>query len=236
MRRLERPLLVILLISATAQTAYAGMPMVRLSDVARMRLDVISFFLVGLLLSAAAIHWLWNQLRTDFPRLPEIHYGKALGVVILWGLLFIVVLTMISGVRELMTPGAWEPDGETYRLRNKVAVVDKDVKHDVDLVAERDRQLRLLGHELQNHANKNDGLFPTTGQLQEFPPQRLLLPGPSQLRYVYVAGRTASDGAVPLAYEPNVFGGYCRVLLADGGLVSMAFDDLQTRLQARTLP
>jgi len=27
------------------------------------------------------------------------------------------VLTMISGARELMTPGAWEKDGAIYRLK-----------------------------------------------------------------------------------------------------------------------
>lgn len=39
-----------------------------------------------------------------------------MGLVVLWGLLFIVVLAMISGARELMTPGAWEKQGATYRL------------------------------------------------------------------------------------------------------------------------
>jgi hypothetical protein len=30
--------------------------------------------------------------------------------------LFLLVLTMISGARELMTPGAWEKKGFTYQL------------------------------------------------------------------------------------------------------------------------
>ncbi len=38
-------------------------------------------------------------------------------MVVLWGLLFTVVLAMISGARELMTPGAWEKQGATYRLK-----------------------------------------------------------------------------------------------------------------------
>ena len=33
------------------------------------------------------------------------------------GLLFYVVLTMISGARELLTPGVWEKQGTGYRLR-----------------------------------------------------------------------------------------------------------------------
>src|SRR5205823_8784240 len=96
--------------------ALAGMPSITLSDVARMRVQTISFFLMTLLLSAAAIQFLWNRLLRDFTSLPRLTYGKAVGVVVLWGLLFILVLTMISGVRELMTPGAWEKQGATYRL------------------------------------------------------------------------------------------------------------------------
>ena len=30
-----------------------------------------------------------------------------------------VVLAMISGARELMTPGAWEKHGATYRLKEE---------------------------------------------------------------------------------------------------------------------
>jgi hypothetical protein len=38
--------------------------------------------------------------------------------VTLWGLLFLLILTMISGARELMTPGAWEKHGSTYELKD----------------------------------------------------------------------------------------------------------------------
>src|SRR5947209_3792732 len=96
--------------------ALAGMPAVTFSDAARLRLQTISFFLAALLLSAWLIKLLWNYLRRDFAFLPRLTYGKAVGVVALWGLLFVLVLTMISGARELMTPGAWEKAGLTYRL------------------------------------------------------------------------------------------------------------------------
>src|SRR5436305_12587438 len=95
---------------------YAGMPTVRLNDVARLRFETISFFAVCLLLSALVIRFLWNRLARDFTVLPRLSYLSALGVVVLWGLLFTLVLTMISGARELMTPGAWEKQGFTYRL------------------------------------------------------------------------------------------------------------------------
>jgi hypothetical protein len=104
-------------VALCAEAAYAGMPApFVLRDVARLRVEVISFFLVVLLLSARVIQAIWNGLRKDFARLPRLGYRRALGIVVLWGLLFVVVLAMISGARELMTPGAWKRDGATYRL------------------------------------------------------------------------------------------------------------------------
>ncbi len=76
----------------------------------------MSFFLFLLLLSAAIIQQIWNYLRGSFKRLPRLSYFKAVSLVALWGLLFIIVLAMISGGRELMTPGAWERNGVSYRL------------------------------------------------------------------------------------------------------------------------
>src|SRR5262245_30276811 len=102
-------------IAATPPVA-AGMPSVTLTDAASMRLQLISFFLTVFLVAALVIRGIWNALRSDFPRLPRLSYPKALGLVGLWGLLFLLVLTMISGARELMTPGAWKNDGLTYTL------------------------------------------------------------------------------------------------------------------------
>lgn len=105
-------------VALLSQPAFAGMPApYTLSDLARLRIEAISFFLVILLTSAGLIRWLWNGLRRGAGRVPHLSYGKALGLVVLWGLLFSVVLAMISGARELMTPGAWERQGATYKLK-----------------------------------------------------------------------------------------------------------------------
>ena len=93
--------------------------MVTLSDVARARLSTISFFLVVLLALAFVIKLLWNYLARDFRRLPRMTYPKAVAAVLLWGLVFLIVLTMISGARELLTPGAWEKQGATYKLKEE---------------------------------------------------------------------------------------------------------------------
>ena len=98
--------------------AWAGMPspIGVLREVARLRIENLSFFLMGFFASAFGVQKLWNVLQTDWPKLPRLTYGKALALVTLWGLLFILILTMISGARELMTPGAWKTEGVTYRL------------------------------------------------------------------------------------------------------------------------
>ena len=98
--------------------AHAGMPWMTLTDVAGARFDAISFFIVLLLVVSVLVRLLWNQLGKDFPKLLRITYLRALAGVTLWGLLFLLVLTMISGARELMTPGAWEKHGSTYELKD----------------------------------------------------------------------------------------------------------------------
>jgi hypothetical protein len=83
---------------------------------AAMRYQAISLFLLVLLLSVVVVRWQWNRLATDFPRLPRISYVKSSAVVILWGLLFLFVLTMMTGTRELMQPGIWRHDGLLYEV------------------------------------------------------------------------------------------------------------------------
>jgi hypothetical protein len=108
-----------------AATSEAGMAAPTLEDIpryltlsklAKLRLDAISFFLAGLLASGWMIQLIWNSLAKDFFKLPRISYVRSLALVALWGLLFLLVLTMISGARELMTPGAWRKNGLTYEL------------------------------------------------------------------------------------------------------------------------
>ena len=87
----------------------AGMPnplptnwkerILELNDSALHRLQAISFFLFVILLSSAVVRLLWNRLQRDFPALPHLTMGSALACVLLWGLLFVVVLAMISALR-----------------------------------------------------------------------------------------------------------------------------------------
>ncbi|WP_428308059.1 hypothetical protein [Lacipirellula sp.] len=117
--------LVWLLIMAPGSVAQAGMPaplplevprVLQLSTPALERFQAISFFLFVFAACAAVVMLLWNYVQRDFPRLPRLSFGRAAAGVFLWGLLFVIVLTMISGARELMTPRAWEQRGYTYQL------------------------------------------------------------------------------------------------------------------------
>jgi len=114
-----------LLVAIQASTAQAGMPsplpievprVFQLSTPALERFQTISFFLLVFALCSAIVMFLWNYLQRDFPRLPRLTFGRAAAGVFLWGLLFVIVLTMISGARELMTPRAWEQRGYTYQI------------------------------------------------------------------------------------------------------------------------
>ena len=113
-------------LTITPQILVAGMPAPLPDDVATIlrpreepvqRMQVISFFLLALFLSALVVMWLWNGLRSEFPNLPKLSYWKAVVVTVAWGILFSIVLVMISGARELMTPGAWQKNGATYELK-----------------------------------------------------------------------------------------------------------------------
>ncbi len=111
--------IVLAVVALLPRVALAGMPSVQLTKIARLRFETLSFFLMILLASAGLIQLTWNHaMRPTIPRLPRLGYWRALGLVFLWGLLFGIVLTMISGARELMTPGAWEQNGATYRLKD----------------------------------------------------------------------------------------------------------------------
>ncbi len=127
-RKLMVAYVVIALSVVAPLIATAGMPSVLPSDLqvrweqsaeSRMRLEAISFFLIGLVVAVLTVKVLWNALASNFSRLPKIDFLRAAAIVALWGLIFTLVLTMISGARELMTPGAWKQNGFTYELRRE---------------------------------------------------------------------------------------------------------------------
>jgi len=215
--------------------ALAGMPTVLLTDMARMRIQTISFFLLGLLLSSKLIQWIWNSLGKDFTLLPRLSYFKALGVVTMWGLLFVLVLTMISGARELMTPGAWEKKGSTYRL----AEPPKEGAPSTDDSTENARYTKLEGlrRALWEYADTHHGQFPKDRDTPDIPAEKWRLPDVSGLRYVYGGGleagqKPAGAPSMPLAYEPEYYDSGRLVLFTDGHIGRLQKGELDRTLRA----
>lgn len=196
-------------------SAIAGMPSVTLTDVARLRLEAISFFLLGFLICAFCIQRLWNWLAKDFTVLPALSYPKALGLVGLWGLLFVLVLTMISGARELMTPGAWEKTGATYQLA-KTAV--SSTSGDDEQLGLRRRRLENLRDALWDYAKVHDGKFPTSISDSRFEAELWLIPNAFGQQYVYLAGVKNSSDDKLVAFEPELAPGD-RLALLNNGLI-----------------
>jgi hypothetical protein len=148
------------------------------------------------------------------------------------GLLFVLVLTMISGARELMTPGAWEKRGLTYRLvpPSPAPPVEAEITARVE-------SLRRLGDRLVAFARSHDGAFPTRGQAVEIGEPLWRVPSAPGGRFLYVSGRLADWEAgrwpSPLAYEPESVGPDRLVLMTDGGVQWMPASEIERVLASR---
>lgn len=177
--------------------ALAGMPTPVLSEWARERFMAISFFGVFVLLvSAGVVRGLWNWLARDFSRLPRLGYGKALAVVFLWGMLFAVVLTMIAGARELMTPGAWEKDGLLYKV-----APGEPAKAEARQIHQRREALHRLKESLLEYAVAHGGRFPDSESVPGIAASIWEAPG-SGMRYLYFPGLAPDDATRLVACEP----------------------------------
>jgi hypothetical protein len=215
-----------------ASVALAGMPTPQLSDFAAVRIEAISFVGVLLLISAAVVRWLWNSLAKDFPTLPRLDYFRALSAVLLWGLLFVIVLTMIAGARELMTPGAWEKDGLLYKVAGDGHTTTETTSNDLDRRTARLRELQLR---LWEYAARHDGRFPdslddlpTSAEIAEVDPQV----GP----YGYFGGLNIADDVSLLAFESNAVGETRLALDTSGRITILSDDDIRDAVDGEVQP
>jgi hypothetical protein len=226
--------LVIIGLLGPVSAAWAGMPsplptnperVLGLNETPLARLQVISFFLLALFICAAVVWGLWNYLQRDFPKLPRVSFGKALAGVVLWGLLFVIVLTMISGARELMTPGAWSKQGFTYKLAENGARAATDSP-----AALRRQALEKLRTELWRFAALNQGRFPSQGELATIPADFWEVPETGGMHFLYVPGRSADQSTTPLAYDPELDAEQRLVLQTNGQIVTMHSEELRRLL------
>jgi hypothetical protein len=233
------PLMASLMVLAHPAGVIAGMPaplptdvskVLMLNDTAMERLQAISFFLLGFLLSAAVFRLAWNYLQRDFPSLPRLTYSKALATIFLWGLLFVIVLTMISGARELMTPGAWKKDGFTYKLADEPKLPEAGSE------SQRRQHLEKLRTALWQFAATHQGRFPTEAEVTVVPSELWDAPGLSGLRVLYVPGRSAGHLPEILAYEPEIEADRRLVLKTNGDIVIMNSTEIKAALPEGNRP
>jgi hypothetical protein len=223
---------------AIESAAKAGMPSFTLADVPRAaslsnlskaRLEVISFFLMVILACAGVIRGIWNSLQKDFPKLPRLSFGKALGVVFLWGLLFLLVLTMISGARELLTPGAWEKQGATYRL---AVAESRPVEQEIN---RRYQAIERLRAALFDDARRHHGELPAIEPKGRIRAQLWQVPGHPKERYIYLGGKIAGEDSLAsgpiVAYEPAAVGSDRLVILSGGAILWMSADSIERELR-----
>jgi len=213
-------------------TAMAGMPSVNLSDWVSLRLETISFCLVVFLLAAGVVRWLWNLLARDFPRLPRLSYGRTLAALALWSAAMGVVLTMIAGSRELLTPGAWQKQGLLYKVAQHAASAPTP---DASRLRQRQEHLRQLQLALWRYAAQHAGQLPAVGDAS-IDPALWEVPGLAGMRYGYVAGKTVDDTPGVLAYEPEVFGPLRCVLCTNSELAMVSSAELRRKLSEEKQP
>ncbi len=217
-------------------------PFVHRVNGVELRLQAISFFVFALLLCTAIVWGLWNFLRRDLQWLPRLSFGKTLVGVVLWGLMFFIVMAMISGARELMTPGAWKPNGFTYKLNapappvtNAPAAVNAAAGE--QLLEPRRKHLEELRQTLWHFAATHDGRFPSGDDLEEIPKDRWQIPGWAGFRYLYANGLKAGDKTGELlAWEPEIERERRWVLLTNGDIVQKSSDEIAELVRSGSKP
>lgn len=200
--------------------ASAGMASFELKDIVFARLESISFFALIFLAFTLVLKLAWNYLQRDFINLPRLSFFAALAITLATGLFFAVVLTMISGARELMTPGAWNHVGNFYEL--------KSPKQDPDqwLDSARIKALERLRAELWKYSESHLGYLPTSRFVGSISDQAWQGIAPDSSHYCYWGGLKAGEGSSIVAYEGNVYGPERYVLRANGTVSLMKAEEL----------
>jgi hypothetical protein len=135
------------------------------------------------------------------------------------GLVMLLILTMISGIREVLTPGAWRRQGTSYRL------------NDPSQEPARRRSLEHLRGALIDYARNHDGKFPAHDFGTEISEKLWESPDQAGSRYIYSGGLTTNNVDALLAVEPTNFGERRFVLTVSGEIVELSNEEIKRRLQ-----
>jgi len=207
----------------------------------------ISFFGMSFLATAAGVRWTWNYLRRDIKQLPYLSYGRALALTVLWGFLLVIVLTMISGARELMTPGAWQKQGWTYSLNtspsdygaaenrsatSRQQALEKLRFHLWNYAATHDGQFPAVARiaPLSDNSNDRIGLVPAKPKTNMIPSSSWDIPGWPGVTFQYVGGQSADTAGSVLVFEPSLERDQRLVLLTNGVVGTIPVEELRRLL------
>lgn len=219
------PLFLVAALICATRPVFAGMPapvlgpepvghLVGLSTAAFL-IAVVGAFLVK-------IGWNATVRSTS---LPAMNYRRALGATLLGGVLFFLVLVMIAGSRELLTPGAWRPKGMLYELADATQETPEATSLDAETLlpndgsvasrrAARYAALVRLRDALQKRSDEHDGALPPDIESANLPIEYWTIPAAGGLRYLY---DPQSD---PLVREPD-FDPPALMLNRDGRIEEM---------------
>lgn len=212
----------IVFLGTTTRAVHAGMTVYDLSDVYRLRFQDISFFLLLVFATAWGFKMAWSVLTKDFPKLPPLRYPQALAFTLILGAGMLLILTMISGIREVLTPGAWRRQGSGYQLNSPL------------METERTRAIEILRDSLLIYSRQHEGKFPPHDYVEEIPLSIWRTPAPGGARYIYLTGRVSSNAPgteVLLASEPGSFGEQVKVILSSGEIQNWKWADVEQVLQ-----
>jgi hypothetical protein len=204
--------------------AQAGMTTYDLNDVVRLRVEDISFFLALLLISGLGIRLLWNHVAKGLPILPRMSYVRALCLTALLSLFMLLVLSMISGARELLTPDVWRRQGNAYHVNESAAE------------PMRRQSMEALRTSLNAYALDHGGRFPPHDFISEIPEKIWQSPDRRGTRYIYLGGGIASGGTNLIAYEPGHFGDERYSLLANGAIRKLKSSEIRQAIDSQREP
>ena len=217
----NRVLLVLAVVGISQMPAHAGMTVYGLRDIYRLRLEEISFFVFLIIACAFVLKLLWNYAFKGLNAVPRLKFLQALCMALLFGLVMLLILAMISGIREVLTPGAWRHQGTSYRL------------NDPAQEQARRRSLEYLRGALFEYARIHEGQFPEHDFVPEIPEKLWESPDEFGSRYIYSGGFKTNDVNALLAVEPPNFGDQRFGLLASGNIKTFSNGEIEIRLEKR---
>ncbi len=201
--------------------------MISLTDVTRIHIEGVSFFLLILLLSALGVQGIWNAVAADFPTWSPLSYKYAVGIIVIWGTICAPIYATITAVKEWKpTPGFQKPEDD--RSERTADLLAPATSPEVVRRARLDR----LSTSLFDYAEEHAGDFPRDDSDLAIPDEAWELPDISRMRYLYVPGRKLGAYRSILAYEPGLYGKSRYVLFAGGRVRFMDVDEIRKALEA----